>query len=169
MNCFAEDLKYSHDCEVADCWREIYENAFPCMVAMIDHREDGWHQRSGVDRSVLMCNSKQILVDEKSRRIKDTGDIMLEYVSNDNRGTPGWVEKSLMADYIAYAFMPSGTAYLLPVLQLQSAWAKNKDAWVAAYGTRAAKNESYLTLNCPVPTNVLFPAIGSALRVEFSP
>ena len=121
------------------------------MTAIISHRQDGWHQRVGVDRSIILANSKQILVDEKARRIKNTGDIMLEYISNDRANTPGWVEKSLKCDYIAYAFMPSGIAFLLPVNQLQTAWFKNKISWLHKYKTRVAINDSYKTLNCPVP------------------
>ena len=139
------------------------------MTAIISHRQDGWHQRAGVDRSVILANSKQILVDEKARRIKNTGDIMLEYVSNDRTNAPGWVEKSLKCDYIAYAFMPSGIAFLLPVNQLQTAWLKNKLIWLQKYRTRAAINNSCKTLNCPVPINELYSAIGQCLRINFNP
>jgi len=168
MNSFQQDLDFSHKCEDAPCWQEIYSKAFPDMQKILSHKADGNHQRNGIDRSIIMTNSKQILVDEKARRIKDTGDIMLEYVSNDRTKTLGWAEKALLADYIAYAFIPSGTAYLFPVLQLQSAWAKNKEKWINEYGTKIARNESYNTLNCPVKTNVLFAAIGAMLRVTFA-
>lgn len=169
MNDFKKDLEYSHSCEDDPCWLEIYRKAFPTMTDIISHRQDGWHQRAGVDRSVILANSKQILVDEKARRIKNTGDIMLEYISNDRANTPGWVEKSLKCDYIAYAFMPSGIAFLLPVNQLQTAWLKNKIGWLRKYKTRAAINDSYKTLNCPVPINELYQAIGQCLRIRFEP
>jgi len=169
MNDFKKDLEYSHSCEDDPCWLEIYKKAFPTMTNIISHRQDGWHQRDGVDRSIILANSKQILIDEKARRIKNTGDIMLEYISNDKNNSPGWAEKSLRCDYIAYAFMPSGIAYLLPVLQLQHAWQKNKDLWLSKYKTRAAINKSYKTLNCPVPTNELYKEIGQCLRIDFEP
>ena len=70
---------------------------------------------------------------------------MLEYISNDKTGSLGWVEKSLKCDYIAYAFMPSGIAFLLPVNQLQTAWLKNKIVWLQKYRTRSAINYSYKT------------------------
>lgn len=168
MNDFKKDLAWSHSCEDEKCWEEIYRTAFPTMIAMHSHQEDGQHQRAGIDRSVVLINSKQILIDEKARRISDTGDIMLEYVSNDRTGSLGWVEKPLLADYIAYAFIPSGTAYLLPVVQLQAAWAKHKQEWLGRFKTKAAKNNGYNTLNLPVPITILFGAIGQALRVKFS-
>ena len=34
---------------------------------MVDHRDDGEHQRAGIDRSVILANSKQLLIDEKVR------------------------------------------------------------------------------------------------------
>jgi len=169
MNDFIDDLAYSHACEDAACWAQIYRMAFPTMMAMHSHKADGDHQRNGIDRSVILDNGKQILIDEKARRRHDTGDIMLEYVSNNVRGTPGWVEKRLMCDYIAYAFIPSGTAYLFPVVQLQAAWSKNKESWLASFGTRAAKNNGYETFNCPVTTNLLFKEIGQMLRIHFTP
>jgi hypothetical protein len=65
--------------------------------------------------------------------------------------------------------MPSGIAYLFPVIQLQSAWLNNKSNWLEKYKTRAAVNETYKTLNCPVPTNELYRAIGQCLRITFEP
>lgn len=164
---FQDCLSFSHTVDENPCWEVIYRTAFPTMQAMINHRQDGDHQRAGIDRSIILRNSKQLLIDEKARRIKDTGDIMLEYVSNDQKNTPGWAEKDLLADYICYAFIPSGTAYLLPVPQMQASWTAHKTEWIQTYGTRAAVNENYKTLSCPVPTPVLFKSIGSMLRVKF--
>lgn len=163
---FNDSLEASHNASDLPIWKQIYERAFPNFLAMIDHREDGEHQRAGIDRSVILSNSKQILIDEKIR-YKDYGDILLEYVSVDKTGAPGWVCKPQRADYIAYAIAPSGICYLLPVIQLQLAWQKKSSQWLSLYGTRKAQNNTYNTLNCPVPVHVLFQAIGSTLRVKF--
>lgn len=163
---FSDSLAASHKASDLPIWKQIYERAFPNFLAMVDHRDDGEHQRAGIDRSVILANSKQILIDEKIR-YKDYGDILLEYVSVDRTNAPGWVCKPQRADYIAYAVEPLGICYMLPVIQLQLAWQKNGDQWLATYGTRKAPNKGYNTLNCPVPVFVLFPAIGSALRVSF--
>lgn len=163
---FNESLIASHGASDLPIWRQIYELAFPNFLAMIDHREDGEHQRAGIDRSVILSNSKQVLIDEKIR-LKDYGDILLEYVSVDRTNAPGWVCKPQRADYIAYAVKPSGICYMLPVIQLQLAWQKNGRQWLRTYGTSKAPNKTYNTLNCPVPVNVLFPAIGAGLRVRF--
>lgn len=161
----AEDLPF---------WREVYEKAFPTMTAMINHRQDGEHQRAGIDRSIILYNSKQILIDEKTRfRNEITGkvynDIALEYWSDEERKVPGWVCKPLRADYIAYAIAPIGICYLLPVIQLQQAWKEKEGEWIRKYPKIEAKNEGWTTISVGVPPEILFPAIGSRLRIEFKP
>jgi hypothetical protein len=147
------------------------EAAFPGCV-MVNHRQDGEHQRAGIDRSLTLPNAKQILIDEKWRSVRADGrifgDVLLEYVSNDKRNTPGWVVKPLRADYIAYAIEALSVCYLLPVPQLQQAWRERATEWISTYRTISAGNDGYRTLSCPVPVRVLYPAIGSALRVSFS-
>jgi len=166
MNDFKKDLEYSHDCETMKFWERAYRHFFPTMASTVVHGQDGEHQRAGVDRSVILENSKQVLIDEKARRIKDTGDIMLEYTSNDRTGGLGWAEKPLRCDYVAYAFVPSRKVYLLPFIQLQNAWMRNKEEWLKKYRTKKAPNRNYNTLNCPIPTNVLFAQIGAGLRYD---
>ena len=168
MNVFSDDLKFSHTCEDLACWREIYESAFPTMAAMVNHRQDGQHQRAGIDRSVVLESGKHITIDEKVRR-KNYGDILLEYIANDKTGAPGWVEKSLLCDYIAYAVMTTGKAYLLPVPQLQAAWMRYRDEWIPKHRKIVADNRHYKTISLAVPIDALFGAIGQCLRVKFTP
>ena len=70
MNDFKKDLNIAIHAKMTPCWLEIYQKAFPTMTDIISHRQDGWHQRAGVDRSVILANSKQILVDEKGKKNK---------------------------------------------------------------------------------------------------
>jgi hypothetical protein len=165
---FKSSLESSHRASDLPIWLEIYQQAFPDMQAAIDHRADGEHQRAGIDRSITLSNSKQILIDEKIRW-KDYGDIALEYWSDRGRRIPGWVCKPLRADYICYAIAPTGKAYLLPVPQLQQAWRKHGDQWKADYRDCNAPNVGYITVSCAVPVAVLFRAIGECLRVSFTP
>lgn len=179
MHDFAESLKASHAASDLPIWEEIYRQAFPSFAAMIDHRQDGEHQRAGIDRSVILENSKQILIDEKVRgRNKKTGavydDIALEYWSNFGARTPGWVCKPLRADFIAYAIAPLGKCYLLPVIQLQIAWDRCGEHWIDKYPPIHAKNASgyggsYTTVSVGVPVKDVFREIGGALRVTFQP
>ena len=163
---FNDSLTYSHAAADMPEWEAVYRKAFPTFSAMIDHRHDGEHQRAGIDRSVILQNSKQILIDEKVRK-KDFGDIALEYVSNDRRGDKGWVCKCIRADYIAYMIVPRRMCYMLPVVQLQTAWKANEQGWINEYGTIRAANDGYSTLSCCVPVAKLFAAIGNALRIAF--
>ena len=43
----------------------------------------------------------------------------------------------------------------------------NKVEWIEKFGVKPAPNVGYKTLNCPVPINVLFKAIGATLRITF--
>src|SRR5690554_2191751 len=115
-------------------WLELYQQYFQNVIGIHDHRQDGDHQRNGIDRSVVLSNAKVIYVDEKVRgRNKITGkvydDILLEVLSDKARVVPGWVCKPLQADYIAYLIAPLGVCHLLPVLQLQLAWSRCGREW----------------------------------------
>jgi len=176
---FAESLARSHAAEDLPCWAEAYKQAFPTMVAMVNHRLDGDHQRAGIDRSITLENAKQILIDEKVRfRNKKTGmvyeDVALEFWSDAGRRVPGWVCKPLLCDYIAYAIAPLGKCYMLPVLPLQEAWRRREAEWAREY-PRVLKSPNeyngrrWETHSRGIPVPVLFKAIGSCLRVTFTP
>lgn len=164
---FADSLAASHRASDLPIWEEIYRKSFPDFLAMVDHRQDGEHQRAGIDRSVILENSKQILIDEKIRW-KPYPDIAVEYLSNDRTGAPGWACKPLRADYIAYAIAPLGMCYLLPVIQLQQAWRSKGEIWKASCFIVRAPNRGYTTLSAAVPVHELFSEIGRALRVPFA-
>ena len=175
---FEESLKKSHSAEDLPFWNEIYKKAFPTLIAIINHRKDGDHQRLGIDRSIVLENSKQILVDEKTRfKNEKTGkiynDIALEYWSDIDRQIPGWVCKPLLADYIAYAIAPLGKCYLLPVIQLQEAWKRNHIEWIKNGFIINAKNKNgnfyWTTVSVGVDPKILFAAIGKNLRIDFTP
>ncbi len=174
MNDFDEQLEWSRKASDWSGWHDLYQALFPRLSVMVDHPRDGWQQRAGIDRSLILDDSKQFLIDEKARgKNRITGvvyeDIALEYLSNDRTGALGWVCKPLSADFIAYAILPLGRAYLLPVPQLQLAWERNGKAWRARHGERSARNRGYNTLFCPVPVPVLFSAMGATLRHSFAP
>lgn len=164
---FTESLAASHRASDLPIWEEIYRKSFQGFLAMVDHRQDGEHQRAGIDRSVILENSKQILIDEKIRW-KPYPDIAVEFLSNDRTGAPGWACKPLRADYIAYAIAPLGMCYLLPVIQLQQAWRRKGELWKASCFIVRAPNRGYTTLSAAVPVHELFSEIGRALRVPFA-
>ena len=174
MNDFTACLESSHKAADASWWEECYRQAFPTMQAFVDHRQNGDHQKAGIDRSIVLENGKQIWIDEKVRwRNKITNivydDIALEEWSIENK-TPGWVVKPLLCDYIAYAIAPLGKCYLFPVIQLQTAWKQHANEWKQKAGKAIiAENKNYKTISWAVQPAELFKAIGSCLRVSFQP
>lgn len=148
-------------------WERIYRLAFHNFASMVCVRDDGWAQRGGIDRVVVLGSGKTILVDEKVRPTKDYGDILLEYWSAEEHKTVGWVAKDLACDYIAYAVIPAQKCYLIPFQQLRNAWKRNGRAWVSKYPRIEAKNKSYTTVSVGVPVDVLFDAIRNSMVVEY--
>lgn len=168
MHDFHTDLAYSHAQSDQPWWEQVYRQAFPSMVTMVDVRKDGWAQRGGIDRLVVLRDGTSIKVDEKVRR-QDYDDILLERWSDRDRQVPGWVQKDLTCDFIAYAFARSGFCYLLPFQPLRRAWRTRGKEWIATYRAVLADNGSYVTESVPVPTDVLLDAISAALVVRFTP
>jgi hypothetical protein len=186
FNCSLQLAKDAGELPVCEL---VYRKLFSGFQSMAHHPRNGPHQKVGWDRTITLWTGKTVHVDDKFRfnawRYKD---ILLEYVSVDKKGSPGWVCKPLLADYIGYIKMPRaipsneslfeeltpkhqwlviGEAFLLPVIQLQQAWARCGKEWIDKYKTRVADNGSYNTLNCPVPVEVLFSEIDSELRCKY--
>jgi hypothetical protein len=177
---FQDSLARSHAAEDLPFWEKVYREAFPTMAAMVNHRKSGPHQRDGIDRSIILDNSDQILIDEKVRgscgkanRVYE--DILLEHYSDLGARVRGWVCKPLRAQYIAYAIAPLGRCYLLSVPLLQRAWEQNGRDWrlnrPRGYGYRKClstnNGRSWITASVPVPVPVLFKAMGEATVFSF--
>jgi hypothetical protein len=167
VNDFRRDLEWSHSQSDAPWWEEVYRHAFPDFSTMHDVRKDGWAQRGGIDRQVILSDGTVLKIDEKARRT-DYPDFCLEYYSDVRRKTPGWLGKPLTCDYIAYAFVPSRTCYLLPYQLLRRAWWNHRSEWVAGYREIRAENNGYTTVSVAVPIPVVLNAITGAMTVRWS-
>lgn len=163
---FADSLARSHAQADAPWWHEVYRAAFPGFAAAVCVRDDGWAQRGGIDRVITLKSGRTITVDEKVRE-KDWPDVLLERWSDEAREIPGWVQKPLACDFIAYAFIPSQTCFLLPTLTLQRAWRIYGRDWCSKYGTVRARNNGYVTASIPVPRAVLFNSMSDAMQVTW--
>ena len=159
---FADSLAMSERFAEAPFWQDTYRRAFPTMVSAVSVRQDGWAQRGGIDRVITLASGRVYTVDEKVRS-HDWPDILLERWSDEARGSPGWVQKPLACDFIAYAFAPSRRCYLLPVAPLQRAWRLNGREWIERYGERRALNPGYCSASVPVPIAALMQAIAAAM------
>jgi hypothetical protein len=163
-NDFKKDLAYSLEASQAEFWDRVYAKAFVDLreTRICDTPE--W-QRKGVDRFIYLTSGRVFAVDEKVRR-KVYDDIFLEIVSIDTTGAPGWIEKDLCIDYLAYAFMPIERVYLFPWPMLRRAWLHYRDEWKAKYGILKAPNGTYRTLGVPVPLSVVRTAVHTATIIQ---
>ena len=149
----------------ADWWIPIYRRAFPTLMSAVAVEHDGWAQRGGIDRLLTLACGRTFTVDEKIRS-EDWPDVLLERWSDEARRSPGWVQKPLAADFIAYAYAPAATCVLLPVPALQRAWRQHGRQWIGLYGQRRATNPGYTSVSVPVPRGVLMQAIVEAMFVS---
>lgn len=163
---FQTSLAYSKKFEDAPWWGDVYRRAFPSLASMVPVREDGWAQRAGIDRVITLKSGKVIKIDEKVRS-KDYPDFLLERWSDERRQIPGWIQKPLDCDFIAYAFVQCGLCYLLPTLLLQQAWRGFGRKWVEEYPPIRAQNNGYITLSVAVPRGVVLDAIREVIVVPF--
>jgi hypothetical protein len=162
---FRTSLALSNSYSEAPWWMDIYRRAFPTLVSAVSVRDDGWAQRGGIDRVLTLACGRTYTVDEKVRA-HNWPDILLELWSDEGRRSPGWVQKPLACDFIAYAFAPARKCYLLPVAPLQRAWRQRGRHWADAYGYRRARNPGYVTASVPVPIGELMQEIARAMVVQ---
>lgn len=164
---FAESLAFSESCSDAPWWLEVYRKAFPRLAAAVSVRQDGWAQRAGIDRRLTLSCGRTITVDEKVRK-EDWPDFALEQWSDTARRKPGWIQKPLACDFIAYAFVPSQTCYMLPVETLQRAWRVHGRDWVETCRKISAHNNGYVTTSVCVPRETLLAALSDAMTVRWA-
>jgi hypothetical protein len=164
FNDFNNDLKYSLKASTEAFWDQVYAKAFVDLkeTRLCDNLE--W-QKMGIDRFVYLTNGRIFAVDEKCRR-QVYDDILLEFISVDTTGAPGWIEKDLAIDFFAYAFMPIQRVYLFSWPMLRRAWNHFGGTWKTKYGVIKARNEGYNTLSVPVPIKVLRQTVNNATIIQ---
>jgi len=170
---FNDSLTISRAYSEAPWWGTVYRQAFRGFAGMYDVRQDGWAQRAGIDRVIVLRSGKTLWVDEKVRT-EDYNDFLLERWSDRERRRPGWIQKELACDYIAYAFVPSARCFLLPFLPLQRAWRLHGPDWIRRAGRAErgyrlvqAENPGYVTESIAVPIPVVLAALQQGLEVRW--
>lgn len=162
---FRTSLAFSEAASDESFWEAVYRKAFPNLVNLMLASADTLSQRMGIDRVIILGNGQVLKIDEK-KRAEVYPDILLEYISVDTTGAPGWIEKDLAIDYLAYAFMPTKKVYLFPWPILRRAWEYFKTAWIAAYPKITAQNNGYKTISVAVPIDVLVKAVTRASVIQ---
>ena len=168
MNNFTAQLDRSEVISMDPKWEAAYRVVFPRFQSMNYHMGDGWHQRAGIDRTIVMTDSRIVRLDEKVREI-DYGDILLEEYTIDKYGikAEGWVSKSSLSDYIAYLILPSGKLYLLPVLQLQAVWEIFGEEIKHIGKMVEARNEWGTTVSWALKPEAIYEYINKVSRVKW--
>lgn len=160
---FRECLEWSAIQSDEPFWDQVYRKAFPDMVVCASTAAAGKSalQTQGIDRYIVLASGRELRIDEKKRG-KKYSDFLLEYISNDRIQSPGWMEKPLRIDFLAYAFMPNRLVYLLQWDLLRRAWGHFRDEWIRTYPIKKARNRSYSTWSVAVPIEVVRTAISRA-------
>jgi len=168
---FHTDNRYSLAASEEAFWLAVYRKAF-ANLQRSELCTDLPKQRQGIDRVLYLTNGRVLHVDEK-KRAREYPDILLEYTSCLERNTPGWIEKDLAIDYLAYGFMQSQRCYLFPWPMLRRAWLHFAPQWKAKYlppiiaKTRVG-SETYQTISVAIPIDVLRRAVSTASVIDVS-
>jgi hypothetical protein len=138
----------------------------------LDHVEtitDKVRQHNGIDRLLVLRSGESVTIQEKWRRIEFKHDFLIEYCSvyKDKKCVKkGWIF-SIDSNYIISVYPASQIALIYPVLQLKLAWDEYGTEWIKRFGTIAAKNSGYSTLNVPVPCDVLEEAMREVMHFNY--
>ena len=172
---FHKSLNYSKGHATASWWLPCYKSAFPTLKSCVEIEPDGWAQRAGIDRILILECGRTIMIDEKVRE-KDYGDILLEVYSDFERKIPKWAVKPLACDFIAYAVAPANKCFLLPTLLMQKTLQDNKHQWhklakdnKEGFSYREAINTKWVTVSMAIPTAVLLSSIKDYMFLAWGP
>lgn len=171
---FRQCLEWGERMSDEPFWGAVYQKAFPGFVSMSKNRPKHVNvaQYAGIDRWVCLSSGAVLRIDEKKRGQEYT-DILLEFVSRDTDNEPGWIEKDLQIDYLAYAFIGSRRCYLFPWQLLRRVWKAFGEDWKQLGYSKAdgfsyveAKNPGYLTFSVAVPIPTLLQKIRASMVID---
>lgn len=172
IHAFGERAGYTESPAVRAFWGAVYARAFPDLAAAVVTPRGAPSQAVGIDVVLALAGGRTLLVDEKTREGR-FGDVLLEVVSNDQSGAPGWIEKPLLIDYLAYGLPDAGIAYLFAWEDLRRAWRENQATWrelasASAEGFRwvKARNPRYTTVSIAVPEVRLRKAMARSQKLD---
>ncbi len=147
--------------------REIFRRAYHDLVPggrpmWHDDRNELKAQILGRDCTLVRPDGESLWFDEKVD-MYDNDRIVLEYVSNDQKSTPGWIEKSLAIHGVMYLKTAQSMCYPFWWPLLQRAWRLNKETWLkwaiagenGFWHSKAQNREGYSTLGVCVPADKL--------------
>ena len=128
-------------------------------------------QRAGVDTIVTLNSGEHIVIQEKIRDRKFTGDFLIEYCSVYKNGMcdkHGWIY-TIDSDYLFTVYKPSNIVIIYPVVQLKLAWKNNKERWIQKcnrFSETCSWHGKYKTYFSIVPTDDLEFEIKKVMKVS---
>lgn len=166
---FTHDLRFANSQESAGFFDAIYYRHVSGLCRIRRYDADMAKQRRGIDVELDIDDGSVVYIDEKYRR-KYYGDILVEVRHEHINGhcTPGWITKGLDIDHVSYGIKPERTCYFLPYANLRHCWQLNGENWLRKYGERRSDNGQYVTVNCPIPTEILWQRLGGMRRYDIS-
>lgn len=174
IHSFTRSLRLAEDVSDAPWWATVYQRAFPTMIGTHTIAKDGWAQRGGVDRVVILGSGKVLHIEQKVRA-EVWPDILLEYWSSREHRRPGWIAKDALSDYLAYAFLPTHRCYVFDFASLRRVWLHHRFQWVDRATHRIdgfriveAANRGYTTVSVAFPITALQDALRTHACIDFS-
>lgn len=126
-------------------------------------------QYFGLDLSIQLASGRWHRLQVKTRS-KDYGDALLEFLSDAERNTPGWIQKPCEADWLAVFYSDSERLELFPFPGLQTAWTRYGAGWVKRFRTittrsRGQSGRIFTSKAVAVPVGVIQAGIKAVSRL----
>ena len=112
------------------------------------HPTDLEHDRAGMDWWMPEIGEG---VEAKVRPTQDDGDVLLEIVSNDRTGAPGWAVGQQAAHWLLMCWLSFNMFVVFDFDQLRALAIEKQDDWREKHGVIKARNRGYNTISIPVP------------------
>ncbi len=175
LNIFQNQLSDSYNEEMNQKLNAFYKSFFGNIKEIKVHdisskdkndkKKDKTMQQQGIDKTLVTNDGKQIFIEEKSREPKfwdnRLTDILLEYISIDNRDIPGWVYTS-RSEYIVILFknidIDKSQLYVFPFKPIRE-WVRKNDARFKSFSDIIAHNVAWNTISKAVPLDVVLNEI----------
>lgn len=167
LNIFRDQLNESYDEKMNELTNNLYRRIFKNIKTIDVHntksdnsnviKKNKQLQKQGIDKTIHLRDGKKIFIEEKFRTYAywdhRKRDILLEYMSIDNKNIPGWVYTS-KSDYLVIVFqnleIEDSEVYIFPFKPIKK-WVRENKQKFMSYLDLSAPNITWNTLSKAVP------------------
>jgi hypothetical protein len=172
LNLFHVQMGDSYDEEMNKLMNNFYKKFFKDIKSVNVHDSasddkesklaDKKMQKQGIDKTLLTQKGKKIFIEEKFRSFKfwdlRNKDILLEYISIDNKNIPGWVYTS-KSDFLIVVFQHldiiKSELYVFPFEPIRK-WVRENNSAFMKFQDISAPNVNWNTISKAVPLITIF-------------